>query len=254
MLPHLKISPIVIIFGCALASPAFASTSLIFNPPGAVASSANAINNNGDVAGFYTDNSGVIHGYLRTSTGVFSMFDAPGATEYGSLSLNDSDIIAGYFLGTNNIWYAYTVSASGTVTIVTPPGAINTYAAFINDSGTIAGHFAIANGTLLGYIMSSDGTFTTFSGPSGEIIRSVGGINANGDTAGVLGNATPDDAPFVRLSDGTIQNIRYEAGPPVMSPGSTLPMRSRVQAAFLRFPCATPASRSPRGSSGRTAR
>jgi uncharacterized membrane protein len=47
--------------------------------------------------------------------------------------------------------------------------------------------------------MAPDGTFTTFTGPNGEAIESAGGINSNGEVAGMVG---PGDL-FVRHTDGT---------------------------------------------------
>jgi hypothetical protein len=50
-----RIGGIAVIFGCALASPAWAVTNVTFSAPGAFSTGALAINNNGDVAGFYED-------------------------------------------------------------------------------------------------------------------------------------------------------------------------------------------------------
>ena len=61
---------------------------------------AQDINANGDIAGFYTDTNNVSHGFLRTSNQTLTVFDAPGAGTAGdhgtdSQSINASGTIVG---------------------------------------------------------------------------------------------------------------------------------------------------------------
>jgi hypothetical protein len=194
-----KIGRIALIFGCALAGPAWAVTNVTFSVPGAVGTNAEAINNNGDVAGFYSDAYPSWSVFLRTSDGTFTTFTVPGVSSFSlPLSINDQDVITGSFLGTNGNYSAFMIS-NGVVSTIAPPDAVNTNTAVINDSGTIAGSYDTANGTRFGYIFSSDGAYASFAVPGG--VYQVTAINANGDIAGLTYSPW---RVFVRYSNGTL--------------------------------------------------
>jgi hypothetical protein len=66
------------------------------NDPNAVSTVSAAINNFGEIAGFYTDKStGVIHGFLDNN-GHFTTVTAPGASETELLGINDFGIAVGF--------------------------------------------------------------------------------------------------------------------------------------------------------------
>jgi uncharacterized membrane protein len=67
-----------------------------FDIPGATATSLTAINNLGQIAGSYTDASGVQHGFVDTN-GVFQTIDVPGAESTNVLGMNDKGQLVGYF-------------------------------------------------------------------------------------------------------------------------------------------------------------
>src|SRR5215469_10587461 len=53
-------------------------TSIVFDPPGSVATIAQDINAAGEIAGFYADAKFADHGFLRTHDGKFTTFDVKG--------------------------------------------------------------------------------------------------------------------------------------------------------------------------------
>ena len=59
-----------------------------FDPPGAVSSLADGINDSGAITGYYVDANSVRHGYLRNSDGSFVTFDAPEAAQLPISSAN----------------------------------------------------------------------------------------------------------------------------------------------------------------------
>jgi hypothetical protein len=201
------IGRIAILFGCALASPAFAASFITFSVPGAGGTRPVAINTNGDVAGCYTPaNSGNCIGvFLRTYDGTITTFQVgTDCCDYPS-SINDQDTIAGTF----NVCpeeggcygEAFVRTADGTITTFNPPGAQETWSAFVGNNGIVGGSFPSSSGTM-GYIRSADGTFTTFPLPAGA---SVSVMNSNGDLAGKLGDA----GLFVQEIDGTVLTAQY---------------------------------------------
>jgi hypothetical protein len=70
------------VFASALALPALAATTITFQYSRAVSTGASAINNNGDIAGGYTDAAQVHHGFRRTAGGVFTSFDVPARNHF----------------------------------------------------------------------------------------------------------------------------------------------------------------------------
>jgi hypothetical protein len=61
-----------------------------------------SINSRGEIAGYFGDAAGVLHAFVRTSTGTFSVFEAVNASTSGGLgtfaqSINDGGEIAGYY-------------------------------------------------------------------------------------------------------------------------------------------------------------
>src|SRR5262249_38021223 len=72
----------------------YAFTSLDF--PGATDTNSFDINNAGTIVGYFTDTSGVIHGYIW-SGGVFTQVDGPGAIETRCFGINDAGTVVGYY-------------------------------------------------------------------------------------------------------------------------------------------------------------
>src|SRR4029077_18204613 len=65
----------------------------VFDPPGAISSTASTVNPSGVVVGGYTDNSGAIHGYQRNA-GKFTTIDFPTATfTFAGANDFESDIV-----------------------------------------------------------------------------------------------------------------------------------------------------------------
>src|SRR5208282_115985 len=65
------------------------------NDPLGVSTVTAAINNSDEIAGFFTDSGGVIHGFIDNG-GIFTTVDPPGATETELLGLNDNGLADGF--------------------------------------------------------------------------------------------------------------------------------------------------------------
>jgi hypothetical protein len=94
-------------------------TFTVFDPPGSAGESAHAsadregyvvrpvtaplsVNTSGDIAGYFGDAAGVLHAFIRSSRGSFSVFEAANASTNGGLgsfaqSMNDRGEVAGYY-------------------------------------------------------------------------------------------------------------------------------------------------------------
>jgi hypothetical protein len=68
---------------------------------------AAAINNHGDVAGFYNPSSGVTDGFLKLANGHFYKFAVPGAAMTQAFGVNDADWVAGTYTLSGNVTHGF---------------------------------------------------------------------------------------------------------------------------------------------------
>jgi hypothetical protein len=117
-------------------------------PGGTVAA---AINNFGNIAGFYTDKNGSIHGFLDNN-GVFTTVDAPHASETELLGLNDLGIAVGFDIVKGKMHGIIYNTNTHTFTTLNGPHAVSTTLNGINDEGEIVGFYSTADGNTHGLL------------------------------------------------------------------------------------------------------
>jgi len=123
------------------------------NDPFAVSTVAAAINNSGEIDGFYTDSKGVIHGFLDKG-GVFSTVDPLGSTETELLGLNDEGIAVGLDVVGGVMHGIVFNSVLDTFTTLDPPGNSATTLNGINDLNQIVGFYVDAAGNTDGLLVT----------------------------------------------------------------------------------------------------
>jgi len=125
------------------------------------------INQFGAIAGYYTDASNLVHGYLRSPWGDITTFDIPGQESLGigcyadcSVGLNDWGAITGYYLDANNVYHGFVRSPQGEVTTFDAPGADltpgdynGTFPVSINDQGAVTGYIYDKNNVIHGFVL-----------------------------------------------------------------------------------------------------
>jgi hypothetical protein len=128
------------------------------------------IANSGAVVGYYLDESGVSHGFLRTPSGSLTTFDTPGAgTDQGTGTLavsTNGKTTAGYYIDSGVEYHGFVRSANGIIITFDAPGAgadigLGTIVTSI-PAGAVSGYATNANGSV-GFVRSATGTITTFS-------------------------------------------------------------------------------------------
>ncbi len=125
--------------------------------PGAGPSlTAAAINNRGDVAGFYVASGGVTDGFLKTGRGMFIKLAVRGAAMTQAFGVNDHDEVVGaYTVGTGNnaktfgfVWRP----GHGFTTVSDPFGVGTTLINGVNNSGDLVGFYTDAAGNVDGVL------------------------------------------------------------------------------------------------------
>ncbi len=169
--------------------------------PGAVHTTANAINTNGVMAGeWYNADYSINKGYLRTADGKFTIIEPDPS--YGSMSifaLNNQNDIAGFMESDGYVRYGTNF------TILTPSGAGNTYARGLNDAGVVVGDAVGAQGN---FAWRYDRTNLTKVEIPGAILSGFESINNRGDLLGyavysLVGNAVTNRLSYRFLLQGT---------------------------------------------------
>jgi probable HAF family extracellular repeat protein len=157
--------------------------------PGAMQTSANGINNFGQIVGR--------PGYLLTG-GSFTTIDVPGETNTSANGINSFGQIVG---GTGSLisgGHGFLRDPSGSFTPIDVPGATGTEAFGINDGGQIVGTELNASGEQHGFLLTG-GSFTEFDVPVAQGINNAGEIVLFGAGQSLLrdpsGSFTPIDVP-----------------------------------------------------------
>jgi hypothetical protein len=121
---------------------------------------AAAINNRGDIAGFYTDKHGKTDAFLDYKHGKFRTLDYPGATATQAFGVNDRDEVVGaYTVGTGSgaTMYGFTwTPGRGFVSVDDPQGRGTTTINGVNDGGDLVGFYVDATGNTDGFLATPD--------------------------------------------------------------------------------------------------
>jgi hypothetical protein len=147
------------------------------NYPGSAQTQVTALNNLGDTAGFWVDNSNVNRGFVEWN-GVFTSYKDPktgAGTVNQILGLNDKGIAVGFYTDASGINHGFTLDqATGKFKPVNPPGGMNVTASGINGLGDITGFYSTSSsGPDVGFI-EKNGQFSTFSFPAGASTTPLG--------------------------------------------------------------------------------
>jgi hypothetical protein len=118
---------------------------------------ATAINDGGDVAGFYSPTSTTVDGFLRLHNGDFFKFAVPGAMMTQAFGLNNSDTVVGTYTlpGGDTFGFIYKLGHGITATSISDPNGVGTTVLNgINNENDIVGFYTDGAGNvdgLLGY-------------------------------------------------------------------------------------------------------
>jgi len=158
------------------------------NFPGAVQTQVVAINSAGDTAGFYIDNMGTNHGFVKVG-GTFYTIDDPAGVFNQLLGLNDSLTAAGYYQNAMNTQFPFTATSLTSSPTFTPvpdlPMNTGAQATGVNNAGLIVGFYVDSmSGNTYGYIVNPmTNAFTQLAFPGSTFTQALG-ENNNGTVVG----------------------------------------------------------------------
>jgi probable HAF family extracellular repeat protein len=205
----LAIAAILAAAPLAASSPANAAayTFTTIDVPGAASTSANGINNAGQIVGTF-DTSGP---NARTSGfvypgGNFTIFDAPGSATIAT-GINDAGHIVGFVqTGPAGIGDGFLYSGSS-FTSINAPGAGYTNATGINDAGQIVGFYDDGMGGQGHGFQDTGGSFTSIDIGGPDNNTEAFGINNLGQIVGTV-TGPPHSQGFLETS-GSLNSINF---------------------------------------------
>ena len=165
-----------------------------FAVPNSTYTGATAIDESGDVTGFYgAPVTGAQTGFLRTSSGkVITVSYPPGATSTNAGGMNKFGVIAGgYLIGTGQGGFFYHKGVYTNVVVDGQPAPV----ADINDYGYYVGSY-LNSGSFIGFLASPSGQITTIQYP-GALNSGPVWVKNSGDVIGTYEDASGNVHTFV---------------------------------------------------------
>jgi hypothetical protein len=238
---------------------------ITFDPPGSTNTVPSGITPSGVITGYYTNKSGVTHGFLRTAAGAFTTFDPPGSKYTHTTAITPAGVIVGVycdvavncaepgdvFLG---VAHGFVRTPDGTFTTFDAPTGFSIYAGIYNRGGQppgitpvglIAGtYFDPSSFIEHGFLRTPDGTLMTFD-PPGSTYTEVTYINNAGAIVGDYFDQNGNNHGFLRAPDGTVTSFDAPSAtqgftiPFAINPDGVITGANAAAAGFLRYPNGT---------------
>jgi probable HAF family extracellular repeat protein len=136
--------------------PAYIYTTI--DPLGSVYTIAYGINGLGQIVGYYQDNNGMQHGFVRNGEN-YTTFDPPDSDGTIPYDINDSGSIVGIYYAPGTYQLGFLCSGGGYTTI-DPAGSNNTQVNGINSMGHVVGSYRDANTGAYHCFLFAGGTWT----------------------------------------------------------------------------------------------
>jgi uncharacterized membrane protein len=138
-----------------------------FDPPDAANTEATAINDGGEVTGWYWDNLGVIRSFRRSPGGTLETFSAPlVSSQIQATAINSSGTIVGWVTDEHAAGHSFLRPVAGIPVPFDVPGSVKSAALSINSKGVIVGScFIRGNVNEQSYVRAVAGNITVFRIP-----------------------------------------------------------------------------------------
>jgi uncharacterized membrane protein len=205
-------SAMLVVLGLA-ALNAEAATYQEISVPGSDQTSANGINNLGQVVGYWElTGTTTIEGFLL-SGGNYTHIVFNGEPNTFAIGINDSGLIVGY-VQTQNIgtpYFGFTYKNGNFTGLIKCPGAKSTQALGVNNAGQIVGTYVDLRNVSHGFEYSA-GTYKSIDITSAKSTVAAG-INKSGEISGTYVDQSNQKHGFILHANGTVTVINYRGAP-----------------------------------------
>jgi hypothetical protein len=178
--------------------------------------SAEAMDGQGNVAGYYYTSEGIAHGFLRAKKGKITAFDAPGAgtgTRQGTYAyaIGARNVSAGYTVDDSGVYHGFVRAQNGNFTIIDVAGAgtasgQGTRVLCMSPADTAGGYYQSTDNTRHGFLRDASGNVTAFDVP-GAVDTVVRSVNKSGVSVGFYVDASGVSHGFERKKSGKLHIV-----------------------------------------------
>lgn len=185
-------------------------TITIFNVPDSYDTVALAINDGGQVTGFYTPKgTNLTEAFIRNEDGTLVTFSVPGSNTALPWAINNSGSVTGYYYDSTNVGHGFVRDASGTITTFDAPNAgttptTGTFARSINDAGEITGYLETNARVVRGFTRDASGNLADLDYP-GAVSTTPVKVNALGTITGSYNDSSGHTHGFLAKQSGDAQ-------------------------------------------------
>jgi probable HAF family extracellular repeat protein len=180
------------------------------------------INNKGQMVGYFTDEDGVVHGFLRQKDGEYETIDFPGAASTSVSQITDAGTMVGLYedVAGDPLTSHGFILKDGESTAFDLPGAIATSLGGINDAEQMSGTYVDQTGGIHGFFL--DGDQVTDIDPPDANVTLVSKMNEEAQVVGFFSDVD------VTLPLTTVSGFVWDQGEytrldvPDGAPGSTV--------------------------------
>lgn len=188
--------------------------------PGATETDAIAISDRGTIAGFYFDDNGASHGFVRTRDNKFATVDPAGSVFTQLWGINSHDVAVGFYQDATGRLHGFERDPDGLITTVDMPNVPDTVLLGINAQGDGVGGIDLGDQSTIIGLRVTRGIFSTFEDPSAAPMLTQGnGINDTGLVTGAFIDPQEHELGFL-LDHGSFTTLDF--------PGSELTYASNT--------------------------
>jgi probable HAF family extracellular repeat protein len=177
----------------------------VFSHPGAISTVANGINEQGVVAGSYSESAGVSRGYIWRE-GSFTSIDYPDSLSTRALDIANDGRVVGWFVGPDRKAHGFIRAVDGSFVQRDRPGAEQTFITGVNNDGVIVGYSKNAAGATSAFRYQDDNWSPLPI--AGAISVQASDINNDGDIVGSYTDAQGNSHGFV-IDGGATTPVSY---------------------------------------------
>ena len=173
------------------------------------------INDDGTVAGFFTNSSGMTSGFVRLRDGTFSapIVEPDDGNTTLAFGINNIGTVSGYFVGAGDGFFHGYLLAGGNFTPFDVPGALSTMVGKNNDAGDFVGAFTTSTHDFQAYVNVGGNTDPINIPPA--LTSFAEGMNQTGDVVGFYADSGGIVHAFFRSASGVLKF-------PINFPGAVL--------------------------------
>jgi uncharacterized membrane protein len=184
--------------------------------PDAVYTVPTAINNDGEIAGYYYDANYEGHGFVRNAHGAITSFDFPGFV-FNVTGIDHAGEIAGSYLLSDLTMRGFVRALDGTFVSFDAPGTAlgttvgcghchGTLATAIAGGGQVVGYYGGANNRVHGFVRRANGNIRALDVPNATNTFPMA-MNAAGRIAGIYFDLSAAPHIFVRHHNGDVLSL-----------------------------------------------